>query len=94
MAEIANPKTQEEINRERQKEWDRQKSKKWYQEHKAEKKEYCKEHYAENRKSILEKGAEKVMCDLCGSLVCRKWISGHKKSFKCKAISEKKNEII
>ena len=93
MSEVIIPKTDEEKRQEALKEWriqwDRKKSAKWYQEHKEEKKEYCKEYYEENKKRINERLAEKVECEACGSMVCRRRLRDHKRTIKCKAIQDR-----
>ena len=85
--------------------YNRRKSAKWYQEHKEERKEYDKEYreenkakliekgkkyYAQNKAKILEKAAAKVTCDVCGSIVCRRRMTDHKRTTQCKAIQEKR----
>ena len=95
MSEVIEPKTYEEKRQELLKLWEKQriqaKSAKWYQEHKQEKKEYCKEYYEDNKKKINERLAEKVECEACGSMVCRRRIRDHKRTVKCKTLSESKN---
>ena len=54
-------------------------------------KDYEKEYYENNRKAIMAKAQEKVTCDRCGSIVCRQFIAKHKRTIKCKSITEKNN---
>ena len=72
----------------------RARAKKWREEYLEYRKQYDKEYYEDNRKVINEKGLVKVTCDLCGSVVCKKFIAQHKTTIKCKTLNEKKNEII
>ena len=108
MSEVVEPKTYEEKRQELLKLWEKQriqaKSAKWYQEHKEEKREYCKEYreehkekvrerekryYEQNEAKILEKAATKVICDACGSTVCRRRMTDHKRTTQCKAIQDR-----
>ena len=97
MSEISIPKTKQEKQQEAQREWEiqynRAKAKKWYQDNKEEKKEYCKEYYQTNKKNINEKLSEKVECVHCGSIVAKRRLADHKRTDKCKTLSEKKITI-
>ena len=70
----------------------------------AQSKEYRKEHYEENKDKINaknkkyyeenkakvnEKAAAKMTCDIFGSIVCKRRMTDHKRTIKCKAIQEK-----
>ena len=66
----------------------RRKVKKWREENLQLRKDYEKEYYENNRKAIKAKAMEKVICDLCGSIVCRQFIAKHKCTIKCKSIIE------
>ena len=98
MTEVIIPKTKEEKRQEMLDEWEKQriraKSKKWYQENKEQKMEYCKEYYQTNKKLINAKLSEKVECDHCGCVVSKRRLLDHKRTLKCKTLSEKKNEIL
>ena len=97
MTEVIITKTKEEKRQEMLDEWEKQrikaKSKKWYQDNKEEKKEYCKEYYQTNKKIINEKLSEKVECVHCGSIVAKRRLADHKRTDKCKTLSEKKITI-
>ncbi len=41
--------------------------------------EYFKRYYEENREELLKKASEKVVCEECGSIVCKGRLSNHKK---------------
>ena len=71
--------------------YNRRKVNKWREENLQQRKEYEKEYYENNRKAIKAKALEKVICDLCGSIVCRQFIAKHKRTIKCKAIIEQNN---
>tara|TARA_Y100000389_G_scaffold195264_1_gene226454 strand:- start:4044 stop:4469 length:426 start_codon:yes stop_codon:yes gene_type:complete len=47
-------------------------------------KEYNKQHYEKNKESIKKRKYEKIVCDICCSVVCRSNILRHKKTAKCK----------
>ena len=43
---------------------------------------------------INAKLSEKVECDHCGCVVSKRRLLDHKRTLKCKTLSEKKNEIL
>ena len=72
--------------------------KKWREEHKDHIKEYTKQYYWNNRDEELAKSKaynkahtheihEKIKCDLCGSMVCKKGMKRHMNTDKCKTKS-------
>jgi hypothetical protein len=73
------------------KEW-KEDNKEYYEEYYENNKEHYKEHYKENKQEIRkyqneyykEKLSVKVECQICGSVVNRKYLTKHKKTNKCK----------
>ena len=68
-------------------------AKQYYETHKEEKKqyiethreeirEYCKQYYEENKAEISAQRAEKVTCEVCGSVVRRGGMSNHRRTTK------------
>ena len=51
--------------------------------------EKSKKYYEQNKAKINEKAAAKMTCDICGSIVCKRRMTDHKRTIKCKAIQEK-----
>ena len=77
--------------KEKNKEHVKEASKEWYNNNKEEKAKY----YQDNKEKFLAYKAEKINCDLCGSIVGRGSIAKHKTSTKCKKLNlETNNEII
>ena len=74
--------------------YNRRRVKKWREDHLEYRKQYEKEYYEDNRKTINEKGLVKVTCVLCGSVVSKNFMPQHKSTIKCKTLNEKKNERI
>tara|TARA_E500000318_G_scaffold105612_1_gene112691 strand:+ start:362 stop:907 length:546 start_codon:yes stop_codon:yes gene_type:complete len=81
--------TKEEI-KEYQKKWyednkekvnDRKRN--WYEKNKEKILEYHKELYHKNKEKINEKMKEKILCDICGSIVSRRNLKRHQLQKKC-----------
>lgn len=78
---IVSGRTQQEY-RETHKEKRRESKKQYYEQHKEETKEYKKQYYETNKAEIEAKRAEKVTCDVCGSVVSKGNIAIHNKTKK------------
>ena len=75
-------------------EYCREYRKEHFEENKDKENEKSKRYYEQNKIKILEKAASKITCDICGSIVCYRRMTDHKRTLKCKTLSEKKNVII
>ena len=57
--------------------------KKWYEDNKIKITEKSKNYYENNKNKIVDKKKEKIICDICNSVISRQVLSKHKKSEKC-----------
>ena len=65
-----------------------------YEENKGKINETSKKYHEQNKTKILEQAAAKITCEICGSMVCYRRMTDHKRTVKCKTLNEKKNEVI
>ena len=70
--------------------------KQYYEDHKESIKEQRKQHYEDNKERILQRNKhyyednnkhinERLTCNICGCQVCRRGMTRHQKSQKCKS---------
>ena len=63
-----------------------EKDKKYYQNNRDDLLEKSKEYYHNNRDEINEKRAEKITCNICGSISTKSHLKRHQRSKKCKSV--------